>query len=676
MRRSFVALVFSLGLAGTVWAGSAYMTLFDFHQPGEFTVGIPARLDPSATHCPLLVHGFFGYTWLLQEQIDLVIEGIDIEVNGKVLRLSEGPHTFTLAGDESIVRKAGSGRVWWYRIFDLPIDLFPVGRASTVYVKVHRSGRSRVAHLPVPPVFNRPPGMRIDAGESPYPDERPGWYRFSIYRSAAPLPSFPGLYSGDTHVHTEYTHSLPEYGGPLEMYAAAAKASGLDWATFTDHASAFDSAENLADFNRSSTFPPFQPRHATSPTAKWDELVRRTRVLAAAPGRRFVPIVGAEVDVRVPSNEGHDDYFCHLLVYGHARPIPAEGANGLDWRIAGVTLKRGERGASGRGDVYGADTLSLEGLLTGLAQGRFGDLYGAESLVACLAHPINRQDRFKPNPFHMGVWWRWGFDDEPDELPALYAPAPGRLGVSAFEIFNGNTVPYSVEVDPSVPYWDSILAEGLRMRPPRRNAIIGGTDSHGDFTSSPVRDSVVALSALHFFRKPDGDGFGTVRTLAACPRGLTEAGVLAAIRDGQSVVTNGPALVVGVDRDGDGQLVVGRDALPSTREGDEVAVDGTGTLDLDLAWRSTEEFGPVEEVRLVLGRSTGPRVVWSARPAGVEGFEGTARVGLAVGDLPEWSYARAECVTRSGLDVVKHGRLLRRVERRAYTNPVWVHRRP
>ena len=85
---------------------------------------------------------------------------------------------------------------------------------------------------------------------------------------------------------------------------------------------------------------------------------------------------------------------------------------------------------------------------------------------------------------------------------------------------------------------------------------------------------------------------------------------------------------------------------------------------------------------------------------------GKTMVTVSAGELPQWSYVRAECVTRSGEDVslesngaapascldeialsdsdpalaegsVESGhRLLRRVERRAYSNPFWIQKVP
>ncbi|MBI4868708.1 MAG: hypothetical protein HY816_17355 [Candidatus Wallbacteria bacterium] len=646
------------------------MMPFDFKQPGQFDVQVPWRLGPEATHCPLVVHAFFGYTWMLQEQIDLRVEGLTVEVNGKPVTADALGVPFAFPESERTVRKAGSGRQWWYRMFRLPLALFPVDRRSTVRVRIHRRGRAVRALVPVPKAYNTPPDMRIGAEDSPYAGEERGWHLFEVYRSSKPLPGFDGFYSGDTHVHTEYTHSSFEFGGPIEVYAAAAKTIGLDWATFTDHGHSFDSRENLDLYNRGSTFPPFEPRHASGLDAKWNEFVARTQAASRLPGRPFVGIVGTEVDVRAPSNQGHE-YFCHALVYGHARPIPAEGPNGIDVKLGPVTVRHGEHGTSGKADVFGADTLTLAELLEGLRAGRFGNLYGADRTVVQLAHPINKYGQFKANPVHIGHWWRWGFDDEPNELPALYERASGRLPVTGFQVFNSNTIPYSEELDPAIPYWDSILCEGLRMQPPRRNTIAGGTDAHGDLGSVSMRSSEPGLGYLKLFRKPDGDGFGTVRTVAACEGGLSEARVLEALRDGRTFVTNGPALMIGVDKDSNQRWTPGVDVLPSVREGDELTVNGEGWLDIE--WRSSEEFGAVEEVRLISGRSTGARVIWSERPAaGPAGFAGRARVRLEAGSLPAWSYLRAECVTRRGQDVLRGERLLRRVERRAYTNPIWV----
>jgi hypothetical protein len=657
------ALAVLLSIAGSLRA-SANMTALDFRQAGQFTVQVPWRVGPSASSLPVVIHGFFGYTWFLQEQHDLLVRGVDVEVNGK------SAYTIGFSGGEEVVRPARSGRQWWYRVLELPLDLLPRDATSVVRVRIHRKGRSTTG-LPVPEMYDRLPDMRIDPAESPYPGEEAGWFRFEVYRSGQELPGFPGHYSGDTHVHTEYTHTQAEFGGPLEVYRRGAQSIGLDWATFTDHGGALDSKENLEAFNASSTHPPFGPRHGAGLDAKWNEFMTRTRQLASSPGRRFLGIIGTEADVRPPTSGAHDDYFNHLLVFGHAKAIPAEGANGVDWKIAGVPLRRGERGMSGLGDLYGEDTLRLERLLKDLACGRFGRAYGVDPVVY-LAHPINKQSYFQPNPLRIGVWWRWGYDDEPDELPALYQHAPGRLRVSGFQLMNGNFAPYTEEIDPGIPYYDGVLAQGLRARPPVRTALAAGSDAHGGLNSQSGRDSVVSLSAIKYFRSADGDGFGSSRTLVECPDGMTEPAVLDGLRHGRTTVTNGPALVVGHDVDGDGHLTAGRDRLPSTREGDEV--EARADVPIRVAWRSTPEFGAVEEVRLVLGRATGPTTLWTHRPGAAAGFEGAATVTVPLTELGAWSYVRAECVTRKGQDVIRKGKLMRRRERRAYTSPVWIRR--
>lgn len=680
--RSFCRAVVMLLIALVVWpsarteGSSAYFVPLDLKQPGEFTVQIPWRLGPEARTCPLVVHGFFGYTYFFQEQIDLFVDAIDVEIDGHPYRPSGGEHTYSLTGDEARVRPARSGRMFWYRIFDLPAELFSKDRPTRVRVRIARRGDAVKPLVPVPNAYNTPPDMRIDWKESPFAGDAPGWYLFEVRRSSTPLPGLVGWVAGDTHVHTEYTHSSFEYGGPLESYTRAARAIGLDWATWTDHGHSLDSRENLEKFNAGSTYPPFGPRSATRIEDKWNELVERTATLnRTAPGgqRPFVGIVGTEVDVIAPSAQGLR-YFCHALVYGHSKLIPAEGPNGIDVKVGPVTVRHGEHGFSGQQDPLGKDTLTLERLLTDLDSGRFGDLYGPENRQVWLAHPMNKYDHFVENRIHIGHWWRWGFDDDPDELPAFYAPAPGRLRVSGFQLFNSNTIPYGEELDPSLPYLDGVLCEGLRQRPVSRTALLGGTDTHGDLTSNSVRSSEPGLGAIKMFRKPDGDGFGTVRTLVPCPGPMSERSILQALKNGRTVVTNGPALLAGIDLNGDGRLTVGMDALPSTNPGDEATVRTDTSPVACVEWNSSEEFGAVEEVRLIVGRPTGPRVLWTGRPTAAEGMAGSALVNLDTADIPEWSYLRAQCVTRRGKDVTLGDRLQRRIERRAYTSPVWIRR--
>ena len=65
-----------------------------------------------------------------------------------------------------------------------------------------------------------------------------------IYRSAYPLPSFPGWMQGDTHTHSSYTDDQVEFGSPLEASVELSKAMGLSFFCVTDHSYDLDDRLN------------------------------------------------------------------------------------------------------------------------------------------------------------------------------------------------------------------------------------------------------------------------------------------------------------------------------------------------------------------------------------------------------------------------------------------------
>lgn len=114
---------------------------------------------------------------------------------------------------------------------------------------------------------------------------------------------------------------------------------------------------------------------------------------------------------------------------------------------------------------------------------------------------------------------------------------------------------------------------------------------------------------------------------------LTENNIIDALRNGRSIVTDGPLLTFTVD----GHII-----------GETFSSSGN-TVDLYISWKSTAEYGKVKKIDITVGR------LFISIP--VDSYEGTISMPAP---LPSTgvSYALVSCETETG--------------RRAFTNPIWV----
>jgi len=218
--------------------------------------------------------------------------------------------------------------------------------------------------------------------------------------------------------------------------------------------------------------------------------------------------------------------------------------------------------------------------------------------------------------------------------------------------------------------WRPLLAKSLRRggtSPAFKPFLAAGSDAHGDFNFVATMDSVDFLSrpsrALAGYA--EDNAFGKLSTVVYCPQGMGPRGecVLRALRDGQSVLSNGPLLVVGIDMDGDGSFQGEKDVLP----GGEAMIDKQHPPSVQIQWESSPEFGPVVSIRRIQGTLTGESAPDEIPiPAGKEISSGGAVAAQMPTDFglegQDWAYIRFELRTRgSGGE-----------EFRCYTNPLWI----
>ena len=156
-------------------------------------------------------------------------------------------------------------------------------------------------------------------------------------------------------------------------------------------------------------------------------------------------------------------------------------------------------------------------------------------------------------------------------------PDYAQGGYSGLQIWNGEQ---RKGFSKSYKKWIQLLLDGRRLY------ILGGNDAHGDFNRCrkvKYPNTKLAESGDHIF--------GKIRTYAYCGAGsnaLSVSGILAALRNGRTVITDGPLAVLQARNDTGRTVNIGDDI--TGRE-----------FTLTISARSSDEFGPIDRIHLYRG---------------------------------------------------------------------------
>jgi hypothetical protein len=470
-----------------------------------------------------------------------------------------------------------------------------------------------------------------------------GWPSQNTYlrvRLNAPaLPNLPGWYRGDMHYHSAYTDNAAERGYPLGVTKQAVLQTGLRWVVLADHST---------DLNPESY-------------ARALEEVQKFR------DGDFIFIRGEEITAA----SGKDGLLTTLHLV--ALPSPEDPEKGFGFGPEAVIM-------SGDGSLA-SPAIPLKAALERVA---------AAGGFAYAAHP------FDPvSPILRGGVWDLAMDFLAPDGKALQA---GLVGLAPWNRATTVTAdnardPYCIrrDADPATCFqrdkeanhyarlekgielgWRPLLRMGLEgnesQSAPAFKVLLGaGSDAHGDFNYEATMDAVDFLSkpSRGITGYAEDNAFGKLTTVVYCPEGMGPRGenVLRALRHGQSVLSNGPILVAGLDVNDDGKL----DDQVDVPVGGEATIDKMRPPSLQLQWASSSEFGPWTSIQLIWGTNTGeadPEEILI--PRGKElASDGWVRVGLEsrLQKLSQgWSYLRFEARTRNSAGE----------EFRCYTNPLWV----
>jgi hypothetical protein len=221
--------------------------------------------------------------------------------------------------------------------------------------------------------------------------------------------------------------------------------------------------------------------------------------------------------------------------------------------------------------------------------------------------------------------------------------------------------------------WQPLLERGLAPRsdgtiaPLFKTFLAAGSDAHGDLNYEATMDVV------DFLGKPsrglngyaEDNALGGISTVAYASAGMGPRGenVLAALRQGRTVGSNGPLLIAGFDRNANGSL----DDPEDVGIGQDISCPLKSLPPLQLRWVSSEEFGPLQSVKLIVGTRTGelPPVevpVPSAKALSTDGLVPFDLHQILKQGSPDWIYVRLIASTRNSANN----------EFRCYTNPIWI----
>lgn len=225
------------------------------------------------------------------------------------------------------------------------------------------------------------------------------------------------------------------------------------------------------------------------------------------------------------------------------------------------------------------------------------DFVEMQSGLAYLAHPFGG-----PDPIPLTEMWDW------DDIDS----SQGYTGLEVFheiwqDEYDGRTL----------AKWVEYILDGEKIYG------IGNSDAHD----------------LH--------SLGRARTYSYTET-FTEDGFLDALRNGHSIMTNGPLVIFNI-----------------TNEFGETAIIGNETsgneLTLNVQWESTSEFGNVDHIyvyRGIIGETEEEIGEYYLTP---NSLSGTHSYSNLVEKIPSASYIRIEATSTNGGEIY-----------RCYTNPIWV----
>jgi len=438
------------------------------------------------------------------------------------------------------------------------------------------------------------------------------------------LPTVKDWYWGDVHNHGWATDNLYEYADPIIAKALAASSMGLSFVTITDHASDLS-------------------------TSKWNSLGNEcaqysTSTLRLIRGEEMHANQGGLLEVR------------HMLGYGLTTYV--EGAENGTYKIKELL-----------GGPVPANHLTAQGAFAYASHPTdpsLGWKYSEVEEALGFAPFVGLQFFNERNGYFSETNW----SDDDDE----YHPWGGDESIAPHNRdFTVDNSSWDSDLNQGLLMWDNLMSD--RLDPVRKIFMSGGSDAHGDWNYRVYRTTSLDITAT-------SSAMGKARTGVYLPNGLTDQGILDCLRDGRTIISDGPAMVFGIDSDNDGDIDDETDSIIGDGPVHRFPSDPDGAF--RFFWNSSAELGDVDCIRLLKGDATtgqDPVVVWEYFPHSYNGnFAGPA-VSAQIPPLGETAYFRAEAyafdpngpVPLAGdVSNYSYNAVTNDYNYRCFTNPIWV----
>jgi hypothetical protein len=461
--------------------------------------------------------------------------------------------------------------------------------------------------------------------------------------NASPLPQIANWYRGDIHYHSGYTDNPAERGYPLDITKQAAIQAGLDWLLLTDHSTDLSLERYKAELEDVKKFRDGRLmfiRGEEVTTASGVDAVLTTVHMVAAPSPD-------DPDKGFPDPQNADTT---VILTGDGSPSSA--AMPIKDALARV--------AAAGGFAYAAHPFDpISPVMRG----------GKWDIDADFLAPGGKQ--LQPGLAGLEPWNRATMSTA-DDMRDPFCIHPHDDATACFQ--HDPDADQYARLDQGIKLgWQPLLQRGLAPRsdgtdaPLFKTFLAAGSDAHGDLNFE------ASMDVTDFLGKPsrgingyaEDNAMGRISTVVFAPGGMGARGenVLRALREGRTVGSNGPILIAGFDRNSNGSL----DDPEDVGIGQEISCPIKSLPPLQLRWASSEEFGPLQSIKLIVGTSTGELAPVDVP---VPPAKTLASDGLVSFDLhpvlkegsKDWVYIRLVASTRNSANN----------EFRCYTNPIWI----
>ncbi|MCB9194733.1 MAG: T9SS type A sorting domain-containing protein [Flavobacteriales bacterium] len=495
-----------------------------------------------------------------------------------------------------------------------------------------------------------------------------------VFRSDEDIPTLTDFYRGDTHLHSIFTQNDAETGLPMKATKEAGKLIGLDWITSTDHTSDYDN-------------------YGTTVSANWARIQSDVQQFNQE-DPSLIYIAAQEVALN-----NHEDKLVHMLAYpSYSHPY--------DFSFIG----------DGDGDLV-STSVSINSALNNIVN---------NDGFAYAAHPFATEDALPTIPVNGSIWniGHSGFPSNGSNFPVtggniicndLSAPSDvfssetGKLikdGLAGAQIWNvRNTLemtgdeldPWDIdnggdgftEIDTNsyghhlnrfrqgqeiVNFINQLGLQMINNDPSYQNWKLyysGGADAHGSFNSSNTDD-------FGGFGTINDNAVGKVNTVVYCPNGMgvDGGGVLKSLQNGNSTISDGPIMAIGISSDGNNasnEILMGEDAV--------VDIDFTTDYYVNFDFATTQEFGDIKWFKFIVGTEDGEQEIYIGDAWTRQGsqhysvsLDNLISQALGLADFPQkkYMYIRVEMQTYVDLSANSSIHRIGYQYHHSFSNPIWI----